>query len=185
VPNASMANLRGRMERALTVLNNEFLGLRTGRASAALFDPIRVEVYGTKMPLTQLATVSILKAKLLSVQVWDLNNVNAIEKAIRESELGLNPTTEGQVIKIPVPELNEERRREISKIAGKYAEQARISIRNIRRDGMEKLKREEKGGDISEDEHRRFASEVQSLTDEFTKKIDGVLAAKEKDILQV
>lgn len=180
-----MADLRRRMEGAIDVLKNEFSGLRTGRASASMLEPVQVEVYGTKMPLNQVGTVSVPEPRLLSVQVWDAGSVKAVEKAIREAGLGLNPQPEGSVIRVPVPELNEERRIELGKVAGKYAEQARVSVRNIRRDGMEGLKKMEKDGDISEDEQKRMSDDVQKLTDEMIKKIDGLLADKEKDIMVI
>jgi ribosome recycling factor len=150
-----------------------------------MLEPVQVEVYGSKMPLNQVGTISVPEPRLLSVQVWDAGSVKSVEKAIRESGLGLNPQPEGSVIRIPVPELNEERRQELVKVAGKYAEQARISIRNIRRDGMENLKKSQKDGDISEDEQKRMSDDVQKLTDEIVHKVDTVLADKEKDIMTI
>ena len=180
-----MADLRRRMDGALDVLKNEFAGLRTGRASASMLEPVQVEVYGTKMPLNQVGTVSVPEPRLLSVQVWDAASVKAVEKAIRDSGLGLNPQPEGSVIRVPVPELNEERRVELSKVAGKYAEAARISVRNIRRDGMDGLKKMQKDGDITEDELKRESDQIQKLTDELIKKVDEMLAEKEKDIMVI
>lgn len=179
------ADLKRRMEGAVDNLYKEFGGLRTGRASANLLEPVNVEAYGSKMPLNQVATVSVPESRLLSVQVWDAGLVKATEKAIRDSGLGLNPQPEGTTIRIPIPDLNEERRAELSKIAGKYAESARVSVRNVRRDGMDALKKMEKDGEISEDELKRSSDEVQKLTDEKIQKIDTMLSEKEKDIMQV
>lgn len=178
-------DLRRRMTGAVNVLKKEFAGLRTGRASAALLDPIVVNAYGSQMPLNQLATVTVPEARLISVQVWDKSQVNAVDKAIRESDLGLNPVVEGQVLRLPIPELNQERRQEIAKVAAKYAEQARVAVRNVRRDGMEQLKRHEKEGEMGKDEHRVLAEEVQELTDASIKEIDRALGAKESEIMQV
>ena len=179
------ADLRRRMEGAIEVLHKEFSGLRTGRASASLLDPVQVEIYGSTMPLNQVGSISVPEPRLLTVQVWDADAVKSVEKAIRESGLGLNPQPEGSLIRIPIPDLNEERRQELTKVAGKYAEAARISVRNVRRDGMETLKRSEKDGDISEDEHKKGSDDVQKLTDEMIQKIDTMLADKEKDIMTV
>lgn len=181
----SLAELKRRMEGALAVLAEEFAGLRTGRASASLLEPISVDAYGSAMPLNQLASVNVPEPRLLSVQVWDKSMAKAVEKAIREADLGLNPIAEGQVIRVPIPELTEDRRKELAKIAHKYAEQARVAVRNVRRDGMDTLKRSEKSGDISQDEHRAQGDEVQKLTDGYIEKIGQTLADKEKDILQV
>ncbi len=178
-------DLKKRMTSAMDVLHKEFVGLRTNRASTAMLDPILIDAYGSKVPLTQVATVSAPEARLLVVQVWDRELSKTVEKAIRESGLGLNPIGEGQIIRVPLPELSQERRQEMSKVASKYAEQARIAIRNVRRDGMDDLKKLEKEGHISEDEHRRYSVDVQNLTDEFIKKVDQALAEKEKDIMQV
>tara|TARA_Y100000031_G_C8222591_1_gene386705 strand:+ start:1352 stop:1894 length:543 start_codon:yes stop_codon:yes gene_type:complete len=174
-------DIKRRMDGAVDVLHKEFGGLRTGRASASLLDPITVEVYGSKMPLNQVGTVSVPEARMLSVQVWDAANVKAVEKAIRDSGLGLNPMPEGANIRIPLPDLTEERRTELSKVAGKYAETARVSVRNVRRDGMDEIKKD----DYPEDEEKRLHDEVQKLTDETIAKIDKVLADKEKDIMTV
>lgn len=178
-------DLKRRMDGALDVLKEEFGGLRTGRASTSMLEPIQVEVYGARMPLNQVGNINVPEPRLLTVQVWDASAVKSVEKAIREAGLGLNPQTEGTTIRVPVPELNEERRRELSKVAGKYAEQGRISVRNIRRDGMEALKKMQKDGDISEDEQKRMSDSVQKLTDEAIKKIDTMLADKEKDIMTI
>lgn len=180
-----IGDLRRRMDGAVEVLKGEFSGLRTGRASSSMLEPVQVEVYGTMMPLSQVATINVPEPRLITVQVWDASVVSSVEKAIRDSGLGLNPMPEGAVIRVPVPELNEERRQELTKVAGKYAEQARISIRNIRRDGMDQLKKLEKDGDISEDEQKRHSDEVQKLTDEIVKNVDGMLADKEKDIMTI
>ena len=174
-----------RMNGAVEVLRKEFAGLRTGRASAALLEPINVDAYGTKMPMNQVGTVGVPDPRMLTVQVWDANLVKSVEKAVRDSGLGLNPQSEGMLIRVPVPELTEERRRELSKIANKYAEQARVAIRNVRRDGMEQLKRMEKEGEISQDEQHAWSEEVQRLTDGNIKTIDDTLALKDKEIMQV
>ena len=176
-----MSDLRRRMDGAIEVLKEEFSGLRTGRASSSMLEPVQVEVYGTMMPLNQVATVNVPEPRLITVQVWDAGVTAKVEKAIRESGLGLNPQPEGSVIRVPIPELNEERRQELTKVAGKYAEQARISIRNVRRDGMDQLKK----GDMPEDEQKRKSDEVQKLTDELVKKVDEMLSGKEKDIMTV
>lgn len=174
-----------RMRGALTVLKQEFGGLRTGRASANLLDPIQVNAYGQRMPITQVATVSVPEPRMITVSVWDKSMVNAVDKAIRESDLGLNPVMDGTTLRLPIPELNQERRTELTKIASKYGEQARISVRNVRRDGMDLLKRLEKDHKISEDEHRNLSAKVQELTDKIIKEIDVALATKEREIMQV
>lgn len=178
-------DLTRRMDGALEALRKEFSGLRTGRASASLLEPIVVEAYGAHMPITQLGTIGVPEPRLITVQVWDRGTVKAVEKAIRESGLGLNPQTEGQLIRVPIPELNQERRQELAKVAAKYAEQARVAVRNVRRDGMDMLKKMEKAGEISQDEHKMWADKVQAMTDSHIKKIDELLAAKEKEIMQV
>ncbi|MEQ8829664.1 MAG: ribosome recycling factor [Alphaproteobacteria bacterium] len=180
-----MKDLKRRMEGALENLAVEFQGLRTGRASTDLLTPIHVDAYGASMPLNQVASIAAPEPRMLSVTVWDNSMVKAVEKAIRESDLGLNPMTEGNVMRIPLPELNEERRTELTRVAGKYAEQARIAIRNIRRDGMDTLKRQEKDGEIGQDELHRGQDDIQKLTDEYVAKVDTSLADKEKDIMQV
>ncbi|MFZ5608902.1 MAG: ribosome recycling factor [Pseudomonadota bacterium] len=181
----SLKDLERRMRGAVDVLKHEFAGLRTGRASITLLDPVQVEVYGTTMPLNQVATVSTPDARMISVQVWDRANAQAVEKAIRNAGLGLNPVGEGQVIRVPIPELTEERRRELTKVAHKYAENARISVRNVRRDGMEILKRLEKDHEISQDEHKKHADDVQKLTDRTIGEIDQALSAKDAEIMHV
>lgn len=181
----TLTDLERRMGAALESLKKEFSGLRTGRASTSLLDPIMVDVYGAMMPLNQVGTVSVPESRMLSVQVWDKANAKAVEKAIRDANLGLNPQADGNLIRVPIPVLTEERRLELVKIASKYAEQARIAVRNVRRDAMDALKKAEKDGDISEDEHKGGAAKVQTATDTHIKKIDEALAAKEKDITQV
>jgi ribosome recycling factor len=178
-------DLQRRMDGAVETLRKEFAGLRTGRASASLLEPITVEVYGTNMPLPQVGTISVPEPRLITVQVWDRGSVKAVEKAIRESGLGLNPQADGQLIRVPIPELNQERRNELVKIAHKYAEQARVAVRNVRRDGMDHLKKAEKDGDISQDQHKGLSEKVQAMTDQHVKKIDENLATKEKEISHV
>ncbi len=179
------AELSRRMHGALDVLKQEFAGLRTGRASASLLEPITVEVYGAQMPLNQVATINVPEPRLLTVQVWDKSVVSAVDKAIRSSGLGLNPASEGQLLRIPIPELNEERRVELTRVAGKYAEQARVAVRNVRRDGIEKVRRMEKDGEMSKDDHHRWSTKIQEMTDEVIKKMDETLASKEAEIMQV
>ena len=179
----STADLKRRMHGAVEALKHDLGGLRTGRASVALVEPVHVEVYGSNMPLNQVATVSTPEPRMLSVQVWDRSNVGPVEKAIRNAGLGINPIVDGQVIRLPIPELTEERRKELAKLVGQYAEKARIAVRNVRRDGMEHLKADEKKHEISEDERRRLENEVQKLTDETIKEIDEAAAHKEKEIL--
>ena len=180
-----LAEFNRRMNMAVEVLTREFSGIRAGRASVNLLDPLKVDAYGSLMPISQVATIGAPEPRLLTVQVWDKGMVKIVEKAIRESDLGLNPAVEGQLIRIPLPSLNEQRRQELAKISGKYAEEARISVRNVRRDGMEFLKKMEKDGEISEDEHRRLNEEMQTLTDDHVKKIDEMVAHKQKEIMQV
>jgi ribosome recycling factor len=180
-----LSDIERRMRGALAVLKQEFAGLRTGRASASLLDPIMVMAYGNPMPLNQVATVSVPEPRMITVQVWDKSQVGAVDKALRESDLGLNPVVEGQLLRLPIPELNEERRHEIAKVAHKYAEQARVAVRNVRRDGMDHLKRAEKDGDMGKDEHHSLATKVQDLTDKVIKEIDEALATKEAEIMQV
>jgi len=176
-------DLNRRMHGALDALRHDLGGLRTGRASVALLDPVQVEVYGAQMPLNQVATVSVPEARMLSVQVWDRSNIQPVEKAIRSAGLGLNPVTDGQLIRLPIPDLTEERRKELAKLVGQYAEKARIAVRNVRRDGMDHLKADEKKHEISEDERKRLEVEVQKLTDETIKEIDELAHGKEKEIL--
>ncbi|MCB9983069.1 MAG: ribosome recycling factor [Rhodospirillales bacterium] len=175
------SDIQRRMDGAIESLHKEFGGLRTGRASVSLLDPVVVEVYGSRMPLNQLGTVSVPEPRMLSVQIWDAGNVKAAEKAIRDAGLGLNPMPEGSNIRIPIPDLNEERRAELTKVAGKYAEGARIAVRNVRKDGMDAVKK----GEYPEDEEKRLYDEVQKLTDDAIKKVDQMLADKEKDIMTV
>ena len=173
-----------RMHGAVEALRYDLGGLRTGRASTALLDPVQVQVYGSNMPLNQVATVSSPEPRLLSVQVWDRGNVGPVEKAIRNAGLGINPITDGQNIRLPIPDLTEERRKELAKLASQYSEKAKIAVRNVRRDGMDALKTDEKKKEISEDDRKRLDAEVQKLTDDTIKEIDQVAAAKEKEILQ-
>ena len=184
MPAYNKADLQRRMHGAVEALRHDFTGLRTGRASTTLLDPVTVEVYGANMPLNQVATVSAPEPRMLTVQVWDRSNVTPVEKALRSAGLGLNPVTEGQNIRLPIPDLTEERRKELAKLAGQYAEKAKIAARNVRRDGMDVLKQDEKKGDISKDEHKRLETEVQKLTDETIAEIDAAAAAKEREILQ-
>lgn len=177
------ADIERRMQGAVEALKHDLSGLRTGRANIALLEPVHVEVYGAMMPLNQVATISTPEARMLSVQVWDKANVIPVEKGIAKANLGLNPMIDGQTIRLPLPDLTEERRRELAKLCGKYAENAKIAIRNVRRDGMEALKEDEKRKDISEDERKRHEDEVQKATDKFVAEVDGVAAAKEKEIM--
>ncbi|MBF0560437.1 MAG: ribosome recycling factor [Alphaproteobacteria bacterium] len=178
-------DLTRRMDTAVEVLRKEFAGLRTGRASTSLLEPVMVEAYGSSVPISSVGTISVPEARMITVQVWDKALVKAVEKAIREAGLGLNPSPDGLTVRVPIPALNEERRTEITKIASKYSEQAKISVRNVRRDGMESLKRLEKDGDISQDQHRQYSTEIQTLTDERIKRIDEAFVSKEKEIMQV
>jgi ribosome recycling factor len=174
-----------RMDGALEALRKEFAGLRTGRASANLLEPVHVSAYGNDMPLNQVGTINVPEPRMITVQVWDRSMVGAVEKAIRDAGLGLNPAADGNTVRVPIPELSRERRQELSKIAHKYAEQARVAVRNVRRDAMDSLKKLEKDGKISQDEHHGLNDQAQKLTDEHVKKVDDALAAKEKEILQV
>jgi ribosome recycling factor len=178
-------DIKRRMDSAVDVVKKEFAGLRTGRASTHLIEPIVVEAYGNQMPINQLGNINVPEPRMITVQVWDKGMVKAVEKAIRDAGLGLNPAADGQLVRIPIPLLSAERRQELQKIAGKYAEQARVSVRNVRRDGMEALKKLEKDGVITQDEHRHHDKEVQVLTDETIKRVDDALAAKDKEIMQV
>jgi ribosome recycling factor len=180
-----ISDLKRRMQGAVASLKHELSGLRTGRASAAMLEPVQVEAYGSSMPLNQLATVSVPESRMISVQVWDRSMVHAVEKAIINSNLGLSPATEGQVLRLRIPERNEERRKERVKVAHKYAEAGRVAVRHVRRDGLDSLKKLEKSGDISEDDQTRLAAEVQKTTDGVIGEIDQLLAAKEKEILTV
>jgi ribosome recycling factor len=181
----SKDELNRRMNGAVSTLKTELAGLRTGRASPALLEPVKVEAYGNPMPISQLGTVSTPEPRLLTVQVWDKGLVKAVDKAIRDAGLGLNPQVDGQLLRIPIPELNEERRKELVKLAHKYAEQGRIAVRNVRRDGMEALKKAEKDHKIGQDEHRKIGEELQKLTDAHIHDIDQALHAKEQEIMQV
>ncbi|WP_343562807.1 ribosome recycling factor [Kiloniella sp. b19] len=180
-----MSDINRRMDGAIEAVKKDFAGLRTGRASTALLEPVMVEAYGSSMPMTSVGTIGAPEARMLTVQVWDKSMVAAVEKAIRNSGLGLNPSPDGQLIRCPIPPLSEERRQEMAKIAGKYAEQARVAVRNVRRDGMDELKRLEKDGEISKDEHHSLSDDVQKVTDEHIKMIDEQLAKKEEEIMQV
>jgi ribosome recycling factor len=177
------SDLQRRMHGAVDALKHDLSGLRTGRASIALLDTIHVEVYGANMPLNQVATVSVPEPRMLSVQVWDRSNVQPVEKAIRSANLGLNPVTDGQLIRLPIPDLTEDRRKELAKLVGQFAEKAKVAVRNVRRDGMDQLKQDEKKHQISEDEHKRLEQEVQKLTDDTIKEIDELSHSKEKEIL--
>jgi ribosome recycling factor len=179
------ADIKRRMEGALGNFDHDLMGLRTGRASVSLLDGVAVEVYGSKMPISQVGTVSAPEARLLSVQVWDQGNVDSVMKAINQSGLGLNPSPAGNVIRVPLPELTQERRKELAKVASQYAERSRVAVRNVRRDAMDSLKKKEKDGEISKDEQHDFGQDIQKTTDEFIKRIDKALAAKEQDILEV
>ncbi len=182
---AEVKDLTRRMVGAVDVLHREFAGLRTGRASTALLEGLVVAAYGSQMPMNQVSTIGVPEPRMLTVQVWDASLVKAVEKSIRESNLGLNPQVEGNLLRVPIPELSEERRVELSKIAGKYTEQARVAVRNVRRDGMDSLKQMEKSSEISKDEHRRRGEEIQKLTDNHVARIDEMLASKEKEIMQI
>ena len=177
------SDLDRRMKGAVEALKGDLSGLRTGRANIALLDPVQVEVYGSNMPLNQVATVSVPEPRMISVQVWDKGNVNAVEKAIRSAGLGLNPVSDGQMLRLPIPDMTEERRKELAKLVGQYAEKARIAIRNVRRDGMDALKADESKKEISEDERKTLETEVQKLTDDSIASADEAAAAKEKEIL--
>ena len=180
-----LPDLKRRMQGAVQSLRQELGGLRTGRATTSLLEPIEVVAYGQKMPINQVATLAVPESRMLSVQVWDRGMVNAVEKAIRDSNLGLSPTTEGTTLRIRIPELNEQRRREMVKVAHRYTEEARVAVRHVRRDGIDMLKKLLKDKDISEDDEKRFELDVQKATDQVVNEIDQTLAAKEKEIMQV
>ena len=180
-----LKDLRRRMDGAIEVLRKEFGGLRTGRASASLLEPVQVSAYGNSVPLNQVASINVPEPRLITVNVWDRGMVKAVDKAIREAGLGLNPQTEGQTIRVPIPDLNEERRRELTKVAAKYAEATRVAVRNVRRDGIEALRKQEKDSEISQDEQKKLERDIQHLTDDHIKKVDETLAQKDKEILQV
>jgi ribosome recycling factor len=184
MPAYDKADIQRRMAGAVEALKHDLSGLRTGRASISLLEPVVVEVYGSHMPINQVATISAPEPRMLTVQVWDRSNVGVVEKAIRSAGLGLNQITEGQNIRLPIPDLTEERRKELAKLASQYAEKARIAVRNVRRDGMDSLKQDEKKHEISEDERKRLEAEVQKLTDDTIADVDAASAAKEKEILQ-
>jgi len=184
-PTFDLADLKRRMQAALQSLKHELGGLRTGRASASLLDPVYVEAYGQRMPINQVATISVPEPRALSVQVWDKSMVGAVDKAIRDANLGLSPAVEGQVLRIRIPELNEQRRKEMVKVAHKYAEEARVAVRHVRRDGFDILKRQLKDHAIGEDEEKRLEADVQKATDQAIRDVDQALAGKEKEILQV
>ena len=183
MPKYDKADIERRMNGAVESLKHDLSGLRTGRANVALLDPVVCEVYGSMMPLNQVATVSAPEARMLSVQVWDKANVIAVEKGIAHANLGLNPIVDGQTLRLPIPDLTEERRKELAKLAHQYAEKAKVAIRNVRRDAMESLKDDEKKKEISEDEHKRLDTEVQKLTDRFVGEVDAATEHKEKEIL--
>jgi ribosome recycling factor len=179
------ADLTRRMDGAMETLKREFAGLRTGRANPGLLEPVRVEAYGSEVPLTQVGTIGVPEPRMLTVQVWDKTLVGAVERAIREAGIGLNPASDGQLVRVPIPMLTAERRAELAKLAGKYAEGARIAVRGVRRDGMDQIKALEKKGEIGEDEMKDWSEQVQKLTDAYVKRVDESLVEKEKDIKQV
>jgi len=185
VADPDIDDLVRRMDGAVEVLRRELAGLRTGRAAPSMLEPVTVDAYDTQMPLNQVATISVPEPRMLSVQVWDRAMAKAVEKAIRDAGLGLNPIGEGQLIRVPIPELNEERRQELTKVAAKYAEQARVAVRNVCRDGMDKLKRMERDGELSQDDHHLWGDEIQALTDKHIATIDEMLTAKQGEIMQV
>jgi ribosome recycling factor len=183
--NTLKTDLARRMDGALETLRREFAGLRTGRASPALLDPVRVEAYGSEVPLTQVGTVAVPEARMITVQVWDRSLVGAVERAIRDAGLGLNPASDGQLVRVPIPILTTERRAELAKAAGRYAEGARVAVRGVRRDGMEQVRAAEKKGTISQDDLKDWSEQVQKLTDQYIKRIDDNVAEKDKEIRQV
>jgi ribosome recycling factor len=183
--NSLKADLTRRMDGALDTLRREFAGLRSGRASPALLEPVRVEAYGGEVPITQVATIAVPEARMITAQVWDRSLVGAVERAIRDSGLGLNPSADGQLVRVPIPQLTGERRAELSKAAARYAEGAKVAVRGVRRDGMDQVKQAESKGTISQDDQKRWSDEVQKLTDDYIKRIDGQLADKDKEIKQV
>ncbi len=183
MPKYDKADVERRMAGAVEALKGDLAGLRTGRANAGMLDPVTVEVYGSHMPINQVASVTVPEPRMLSVQVWDKANVGPVDKAIRSAGLGLNPIVDGQTLRLPIPEMTQERRKELSKLAGQYAEKARVAVRNVRRDANDALKTDEKKGEISEDEQKRLEGEVQKMTDKSIGDIDGAASAKEKEIL--
>ena len=184
-PDFDLPDIKRRMQGAVSSLGKDLGSLRTGRATPSLLDPIQVDAYGAMMPMAQVATVSVPEPRLLSISVWDRSMVTSVEKAIRESDLGLNPQTEGQTIRLRIPEMNEQRRKEMVKVAHKYAEEARVAVRHVRRDGLDVLKRLERDGDLPEDDQKRQADQVQKATDQHIVEVDQTLATKEKEIMQV
>ena len=182
---ATRSDMKRRMDGAMEVLHREFAGLRTGRASTNLLESLVVDAYGQKMPITQVGTVGVPEPRLLTVQVWDRALVSFVEKAIRESNLGLNPQSDGQLVRVPIPPLTEDRRKEITKIASRYTEEAKVAVRNVRRHGLDELKQLEKDGKVSQDESKKITKEIQDMTDQYVKKLDDTFAHKEKEILQV
>ena len=185
LPPFDKEDVKRRMKGAVATLKHEFGGLRTGRANPAILEPVMVDAYGSAMPINQVGTINAPEPRLLTVQVWDKSLAKAVDKAIRDAGLGLNPQMDGQLLRIPIPELNEERRRELTNLAAKYAEAARVAVRNVRRDGMDHLKRLEKDHAISEDQHRKLADDLQKITDESVHEIDHALAAKDQEIMHV
>lgn len=183
--NGIKEDTKSRMEKSLDSLKSDFGGLRAGRAHTSLLDGILVDAYGSMTPLSQVGTISVPDARTLAVSIWDKGLAKSVEKALRESDLGLNPASDGQLIRIPIPPLSEERRKELVKIAGKYTEQSKVAVRNVRRDALDGIKKLKKDNQISEDEEKRYENEIQKMTDDTIKKIDEALALKEKDILQV
>ena len=183
--NTLKADSKRRMDSTIEVLHKEFSGLRTGRASAGIIEPVTVDAYGTRLPMNQVGTIGVADSRMVTVQVWDKGLVKAVVKAIAEAGLGLNPAADGQLVRVPIPPLSEDRRKELSRVAHKYAEEGRIAIRNVRRHAMDELKKAEKDHVISEDDHRKLSQEVQKTTDEYIAKVDQTLAHKEKEMLQV
>ncbi|MGY6769779.1 ribosome recycling factor [Komagataeibacter xylinus] len=180
-----LADLTRRMDGAIESLRRDFAGLRSGRASPALLEPVRVEAYGGEVPLTQVGSIAVPEARMLTVQVWDRTLVGAVERAIRDAGLGLNPAADGQTVRVPIPQLTEERRNELARAAGKYAENGKIAVRGVRRDGMDQTKKQEKAGDISEDDVKTWSDAIQKLTDQYVKRVDDLLVEKEREIKQV
>ena len=180
-----LSKFRDRMDKAVAALKEEYGGLRTGRASASLLEPVHVDAYGSSAPLNTVAAITVPEPRMITVNVWDRSLVSAVDKAIRNAGLGLNPLVDGQTLRVPIPPLTEERRKDLAKLAGKYAEQQRIAVRNVRRDAMEELKKQEKDGTISQDEHKKFGEEIQGFTDGAVKRIDEALKTKEQEIMQV
>ena len=185
MPKPELSSYRDRMDKAVLALKDEFQGLRTGRANAGLLEPVMVEAYGSSTPITSVAAISVPEPRMITVSVWDKGVTVAVEKAIRNAGLGLNPIVDGQTLRVPIPPLTEERRRDLAKLAGKYAEQQKIAVRNVRRDAIEDFKKAEKAGDMSQDEQKRADKDAQTLTDEAVRRIDEALKAKEQEIMQV